>query len=108
MPDPEMVNQQRDLAEALLVSLMKMDEGTEESRGFSVENAIEVAGIDALSDLYLEQWLDQADMRLTVLNHIKSYPSGFFVVLLENVATRWTEIKGFNRDKVRKDFMLVE
>lgn len=85
-----------------------MDEGTEESRGFSVENAMQIVGLEALSDLYLEQWLDQTDMRLTVLQHIKNYPSGFFVSLLENVVTRWTELKGLNRDKVRKDFMLIE
>lgn len=106
MPDSRMDEMQRDLAESLLVSMMKMDEGTMVSKSFSVGSAIENVGIEPLSDLYLEQWLDQADMRIKVLQHIRNYPNGFFVALLENVVTRWTVTKGYNQDKVRKDFML--
>lgn len=107
MPDPKLLEKQRDLAESLLISVMKMDEGSEESRNFSVENAVENVGIDPLSDVYLEQWLELRDMRLTALKHIGDYPHGFFVALLENVVNQWAKMKGYNLKKVRKDFMLM-
>lgn len=108
MPDPRLLEQKIEQAELLLIGVMKMDEGTLRSTHFSVQEAMKNIDLGYLSDVYLEHWLELREMRLTVLTHIRNYPHGFFVALLESAVNQWVKIKGYNINEVRKDFMLIE
>ncbi len=108
MPDPEKVWNLRFMAEEYLDSLVKMDLEIEKSDNYSILRGLENQDLDAISFVWLENFMKDKNMKLELLNHLKKYSDGYLKRSLELVVRKWVSIKGIDVDKALKDFCLIE
>lgn len=108
MPDPEKVWRQRYKAEAFLDSMAKMDLGIENSHNYSVVAGVDNQDLDALSFVWLENYMMDKKMKAELRQHLLDYDDGYLKRSLEYVVRKWVSAKGIDLDKALRDFCLIE
>ncbi len=108
MSDPELVWRSRFLAQDFFDSLVKIDLGKQSSQGYSLVNGVNNQDLEALTYIWQESFMKDNVMRTELLNHLNEHPDGFLKRAVEMIVSKWVQIKGYEVDKVLKDFSLLE
>ena len=108
MPNYKEVDRLREMAEAYLQDMIKMDLRLIESNGISIEAGVKNIGLDAITFIWQENIMKDRKIRLSFFDHMDEYPDGFFVETLRYVADQWVAMGRTTRKKAYSDFGLIE
>lgn len=108
MPDPELQWRSRFLAQDFFDSLIKLDLKLQSSSGYSLDNGVNNQDLDSLTYIWQESFMKDKDMRPELLSHLTEYPDGFLNRALKMIVNKWVQVKGYEVEKVLRDFSLLE